>query len=143
MMLLDIHHKYPGLIRITYEDIKKVKWDIFSASRYPIQKSHKPFAKNIQRSPRKIPRSGDFSAKKFAIKEFEFSLEITSGGIGFAISNFLLKTCAIVMFSFSDQLNISRSVHATSVHQVQIKPFLADFGPPIFKNPVEKAQGTS
>ena len=29
MMLLDIHHKYLGLILITYEDIKKVKWDIF------------------------------------------------------------------------------------------------------------------
>ena len=29
MMLLNIHHKYLGLIRITYEDIKKVKWDIF------------------------------------------------------------------------------------------------------------------
>ena len=29
MMFLDIHHKYLGLIFITYEDIKKVKWDIF------------------------------------------------------------------------------------------------------------------
>ena len=32
MMFLDIHHKYLGLILITYEDIKKVKWDIFFAS---------------------------------------------------------------------------------------------------------------
>ena len=32
MMLLDIHHKYLALIRITFEDIKKVKCIIFSTS---------------------------------------------------------------------------------------------------------------
>ena len=29
MMLLDVHYKYLGLIRITCENIKKVKWVIF------------------------------------------------------------------------------------------------------------------